>query len=353
MSLPELRVLLVEDEDSNISSWNDQVSFHNADADRHGFCIETNHSKSVAEARAKLLSGRFDAIVVDLRLQTEPGVTEPNDHGNALIRHVLQSMPVGVVVYTGQRGEASDFGCPQVQILDKGDGLQPVFEWLAKQKELLLNIRSVRMAFERETARIFFNSIWPRWQSWASGIEASELSEMVSRHVAAHVHDALLYSAKDDAHFEEWYFVPPLRGRLDTGDLIELESDVWVVVTPRCDLAHDDKTATVLIAKCVDASRDWAEAAQKGKQKKTLDEFRRHKNSPKQHFLVPLRDDKGVERGPWLVQFDHLRALEAKEAFDALTGKRFASLAPQFVPSLVERFGAYFSRIGTPGLSIG
>ena len=35
----------------------------------------------------------------------------------------------------------------------------------------------------------------------------------------------------------------------------------------------------------------------------------------------------------------------------SLTAKRWTSLAPQFIPSLVERFGAYFSRIVTPPLS--
>jgi hypothetical protein len=40
------------------------------------------------------------------------------------------------------------------------------------------------------------------------------------------------------------------------------------------------------------------------------------------------------------------------DSVEELTNKRIASLTPQFVPSLVERFGAYFSRIGTPDLSV-
>jgi hypothetical protein len=55
--------------------------------------------------------------------------------------------------------------------------------------------------------------------------------------------------------------------------------------------------------------------------------------------------------GPWFVQFHDLMAVATADIQGRLTEKRWASLAPQFVPSLVERFGAYFSRIGTPVLS--
>ncbi len=352
MALPSLHVLLVEDEDTNIETWREQVALHNADAETNGFMIETDHSKSVGEAKSKLRLGQFDALVVDLRLQGEPGVAEHNDHGNDLVKYVIGAVPIAVVIYTGQAADASDYGCPQVQIMDKGDGLQPVFSWLARQKDLLFSIRSARETYDRETARIFFKSIWPRWQYWNTKMEGKELSDMVARHVVAHVHDSLLYTGEDGAHFEEWYFVPPLRARMDTGDLVERDGLVWLVVTPRCDLAHDGKTTTILIAQCVDASQEWTEAVKNGKQQKILDNFRRHKNSQKLHFLVPLRDENGNERGPWFVSFDNLQALPATEAFAALTPNRFASLAPKFVPSLVERFGAYFSRIGTPSFSI-
>lgn len=52
-----------------------------------------------------------------------------------------------------------------------------------------------------------------------------------------------------------------------------------------------------------------------------------------------------------MVQFHNLKAITAEQAFNELTGLRFASLSPLFIPSLVERFGAYFSRIGTPDYS--
>ena len=203
---------------------------------------------------------------------------------------------------------------------------------------------------------MFFQSIWPRWRNWKNaGIDADGLSQVLVRHVVAHVHDSLLANGNDLTHPEESYFVPPLKSRLDTGDLLNYEDSVWVVVTPRCDLANDGKVDTVLIAKCTDISAEWrplVSAEPKSNSiKDTINKIVQHKNSPKQHFLYQLNDNNGQPRGPWFVQFHHLKALAATEAITTLTPLRFASLSPLFVPSLVERFGAYYSRIGTPGFS--
>lgn len=354
MAHPTLQVLLVEDEDSKISQWNDAVDTFNADADKHGFLIEKLSAKSIQKAQEMLATRKLDAVVVDLRLQGEVGVGEDNDDGNKLIRQIVETQPIGIVIYTGQKGQADVETFPQVQVMDKGDGLQQVFEWLSSQKDLFMRLRGIHVAVERETARIFFRSIWPRWARWTKSSEGGALTDALARHVTAHVHDSLLHAAGGAAHPEETYFVPPLKEWLDTGDLLRRENGLWIVVTPRCDLANEGKVATVLLAKCDDISERWN--AIDGSSKAGADKLRKitqNEGSPKQHFLPPAFDSEGRQLGPWLVQFHHLEAVEIEAARKDLTppSVRIASLAPQFVPSLVERFGAYFSRIGTPNLS--
>jgi len=228
-----------------------------------------------------------------------------------------------------------------------------VFDWLKKHLSLFLNLRSVRDAFDVETAKLFFKSIWPRWSHWSTNIDPAVLKQVVARHVIAHAHDSMLNESRQKVHAEETYFVPPLKPRLDTGDLVVLDKTVWIVVTPRCDMAHDGKMSTMLLARCEDLQTKWDDLTKansnvaKGEMSKLL----QHGASPKQHFLPQMREPSGTIRGPWLVQFHHLQVLEAKKAFADLTPLRFASLTPHFIPSLVERFGAYFSRIGTPDIS--
>lgn len=357
MTLPTIHVLLVEDEDAKISEWSDAVTYHNLDSERHGFTIETTSAKSVTEAKRAFELHRFDASVVDLRLQVESGVMENNTSGNDFVEFLINNHPVGIIVYTGQRAEAKEYHCPQVKTHDKGDGLDGVFQWLIDNKDIFLELRKAKATFNRETARMFFRSIWPRWRNWktSGGLDADGLSQVLVRHVVAHVHDSLLSIGNDATHPEESYFVPPLKSRLDTGDLLEHEDAIWVVVTPRCDLANTGKVSTVLIAKCLDIGEEWNPlVSTTPKTNKTIELMNRliqHKSSPKQHFLFPLSDSESKSRGPWFVQFHHLQAIAAQEAIEKLTPLRFASLSPLFIPSLVERFGAYYSRIGTPGFS--
>jgi len=118
-------------------------------------------------------------------------------------------------------------------------------------------------------------------------------------------------------------------------------------------MAHDGKVSTVLLAQCEDISGKWSALSSTDSKsaRSELNRLAQHDQKPKQHFLPRMRISDKVERGPWLVQFHHLQACDSAKAFADLTPKRFASLAPQFSPSLVERFGAYFSRIGTPDFS--
>ena len=344
-----LQVLLVEDQESNIVAWCDRSAAHNSDAEAKGFSVVNSFAKSVTEAKSILENQRIDAVVVDLRLEGATGRTEPNDHGNALIEYVRQAHPVAMAIHSGQSQEAEVENCPQVEIFDRGDGLEPVFEWLGRQLSMLAQLRSTQRAFDRETARVFFGSIWPRWTNWTAGIgaESSEgLGAALTRHVIAHVHDSLLDAGGGVAHAEETYFIPPLKSRLDTGDLINRGTNgLWIVLTPRCDLATG-KSDTLLLARCESIREEWLNASPKAQRK-----ISQHNGEAKKHFLPELVDHTGKPQGPWMVKFHDLRTADLDMAKTGFASKRFASLAPQFVPSLVERFGAYFSRIGTPNLS--
>lgn len=349
-----LRVLLIEDEQNNIDLWTDTVGAHNADSDAHGFSIDTAVATSVEEAMRQLDLRRFDAAVVDLRLQGESVPIGPDDDGNFLVKKILETRPLGVVIYSGQGGDAAEFGYSQIKTISRGDGLQPVLEWLKEQSQLLFHLRTVMEAFDVQAAKVFFKSIWPRWQQWAGSIaDPSVLAKLVARHVVAHAHDSMLFEGGEQVHPEETYFVPPLKARLDTGDLLVIEEKAWIVVTPRCDMAHEGKVQSILLAKCADIGERWNKLV--GTDSRTArDEISRivqHERNPKQHFLPQLSDHSGARRGPWLAQFDDLRVTDAKQAHAELPGRRFASLAPQFIPALTERFGSYFSRIGTPDLS--
>lgn len=347
-------ILLVEDEQSNIEAWNDAVDTFNSDVDSNGFEISSDYVSSVSEAKGLFSYRSYDAVIVDLRLKSHDGFAAPNEDGGKLIDHLVSSNAVGIAIYTGQEGDFDAGGYPQqVKTFSKADGLGPVFNWIKQEHPLFNALRESRNTIEREMARIFFAAIWPRWKILASASQSNavQFSESMTRHVVAHVHDVLLNSV-EVAHFEESYFAPAVKEKLDTGDLISIDGELWIVVTPRCDLAQDNKTVSILLAKCKDERAKWTELSANGSKgaAKERESFIQHGKSLKQHFLPPMVTEASAQQGPWLVQFDDLQVRPIADRV-ALTGWRIASLTPQFVPSLVERFGAYFSRIGTPSIS--
>lgn len=369
MSMSTLKILLVEDEQDVISNWKSEVDLHNADQSKHEFTIEMETAASDPDARRMLELHRFDAAVVDLRLRTGEGAAENNSQGNDLVRHILETHPIGIAIYTGQSACADEFRdagneiCRQVRVFDKGDGIPPVFRWLAEQKDMLLRLRQAKATFNEQTARMFFRSIWPRWETWDSQIsDKEELAKALIRHIVAHVHDALLDANDGQVHPEEAYFVPPLKERPETGDLfVDQQNGTWILVTPRCDLANPGKVETVLLASCNDLSEEWQrQLEESGRAKKWMQRMMQHDRSSKQHFLHPMVAPDGSQKGPWMVQFHKLKVLSVDELKDppvdgersqSSSLKRMASLSPLYIPSLVERFGAYFSRIGTPDCS--
>jgi hypothetical protein len=64
-----------------------------------------------------------------------------------------------------------------------------------------------------------------------------------------------------------------------------------------------------------------------------------------QHFLPPLQAGP-----PLMVQFTELTTRPLTELNGRL-GDRKASVAPAFLPNLIQRFGAYMSRTGQPNIA--
>ncbi len=208
-------------------------------------------------------------------------------------------------------------------------------------------------------AGIFHRSIWPRWRIWSGQIESKELQTALARHLVSHLHAGLLQATGGTVHPEEWYFLPVLSSApISTGDLIALEENqVSVVVTPRCDLARTgvDRCKTIQLARCIDVSAEWVRAEQNENVKKGNEEkadMRQHRKKPVQHFLPRMQLSDTEKKGPWFARFDQIVSMENNDQLlERLRAQRLAAVTSEYVPSLVERLGAYFSRIGTPDIS--
>lgn len=378
----EVNLLIVEDDAAQLSSWDAAIELHNSEAEIHGFYIKQNQAKSLEDAKKSLTDVRFDAAIVDVRLEQREGQLGPNADGNEVLNIILNSELAVTALFSGEANLAVTPDWCNVTVFAKADsgGLDSVLVWLKGQVPMIKQIKNAQADIQREMAKLFSRSIWPRWSHWIQDSQSSGgdyIEHALTRHITSHIYTVFLEKGEQKVHPEEWYFIPSIREGVRTGDIIKTDDTIEVVITPRCDLARNGNNETYQLVKCKDVSLEWNElcvAVDEAKKnlktntndpsipklekkidaaEKNLRMFSQHKsNSNVYHFLPSMRVDDKNSFGPYFIQFDNIRSISRDDiSTEQLLSKRFASLSPEFLPSLVERLGAFFSRIGTPDYS--
>lgn len=162
-------------------------------------------------------------------------------------------------------------------------------------------------------------------------------------------------AGSDEVHPLEYYVYPSFGGQFYTGDIMVEETneakDYYVILTPSCDLVirmnQTAKAENVTAARCIPLSlsaeaKAWQNNKASNDKKKQLKKLIRNNKQARFHFLpgtffTPdlIVDFQAISSVP----FDELKKL-----------KRIASLDNPFAEALLNRFGAYINRIGTPDL---
>jgi hypothetical protein len=354
--MPERVILIAEDDEEAIASWKRDITEFNRDAN-HLFRYVPEFVKSRRAAIGALDRIRINCAAIDLRLPEDDDAAghQAEPVGNDVLEKLLVEVGVPAVVYSGYPQEASErVQASAIRIMSKkGGGQMEALLWLAGHESLMSAMEVTRKRIAEESARLFSQSIWPRWEkTWKNMGDGNALAGVIVRQTASHVAEQLGMPPHFH-HPEEFYIVPPLAvDRLNTGDMVKVEGNVYVVVTPRCNLARDQYPAHLMLAYCKPMEGIWTEirnqfGGDEKRQKKASEELHLYASQGKSistHFLPPCG-----EAGPWLVQFREIMTVPSVQV-PALLETRFASVAGQFVPNLVQRYAAYLGRIGQPDL---
>lgn len=362
-----ISLLIIEDDARIVKSWNDYLEIHNID----NRPINATYCQSINEAEELIKFSIFDVSIVDLRLKSIDGKpNNKNQDGNLLYKKLANSTMTITGIYTGEPKIAvqNDIQKKHSRVFDKTtDTIEDIVNWILSHQEMISVIKSIRSSYFEEMAAVFYNSIWHRWKDWLTGVEVEAeienrglLESALKRHMATHLHAKFLNDGLQKVHKAEYFFVPPLNPNVDTGDIFRNGDIFTILVTPRCDLAQSKNSTyqKVYLESCKD---DWDRLVEKVKnsqgdkrikEEKALRAFTNHKNnSAKMHFIPEISIDQ-IVYGPFFARFDMIESINSSEDMKvALLQKRVASLSNEFVPSLVERLGNYFSRIGTPDYS--
>ena len=361
-------ILFVEDEVTQQDMFETAVNDWNVKHAEAGRTFSFDVAETVEAAQAALERLRCDAALFDLRVKSEQGgKAEPK--GNELALFALQQRGVPVAIISANTGEID----PEVRsagavgIFDKNDEVAEgnyfdrALLWLGDQWDMMEVLAAARRAMDASAADIFLLRLWPRWKMFADleTADRAELEKIVTRQYVSHMADLL---GLDDPANASWHpfenYVSPalLSDRAHTGDIFKFDGELWVVLTPQCDMATQ-KVENVILAKCEAGITDWklmidtfkAQETPKSIEKsgRFLTRFVNQNLEPSRHFLPALPG----QVDPLMVHFSNVMTKPMSELNGGLE-HRIASIASPFLSNIVQRFGAYISRTGQPNIDI-
>lgn len=358
----KLFLLIIEDDSAIVNDWKQKLELYETESNPVYEIVPTFITELV-EAKSLLLNSFFDAAVIDIRLESSDG--ELNDDGNELFQLIATSSLTVSAIYTGEPEivELDDRQREFAKIFEKGHGdINAILNWLDDKASMIFSIKEMNKSIKYEMAKVFSKSIWPRWEKWLEGeVNRDFTTKALTRHMATHLH-ALYLNDELGTHPEEYYFIPPLRDQLDTGDIFCQGEEYFILVTPRCDLAREtNQTFQLVKLKSIKEKWDTSQSNKvEGVNRKAKDQavkdLRNMVNhgdrSPKLHFIPQIKRSDDDILGPFHAHFNAMKCIAVDDTTRTnLKAQRIATLSNEFVPSLVERLGAYFSRIGTPDYS--
>jgi len=352
-----MQILYVEDDAAQIERFQDAVDDWN----------QNNPEKQIAPVLAKDVVSFVDAIehrhidaaLLDIKLPETEGARELAIGGNKIAKQSLFGVGIPIAIVSGYPEDIdADLAALNPARFNKGDvdAFQKVLDWLGKQWPMMLALHLTRRRIQALGAEIFVERIWPRWTKYTElrGIKAQDLPEIIARQHVSHAAEKLGLDGEGAVpwHPAEFYVQPALQAeRAHTGDLFRMDGRLWIVLTPACDMTNK-KVTDVLLCRIEETVPDWNErilSLKDGRSNKTRDYFRRlvtQDVNSSQHFLPPLNDGP-----PMMVQFKDV-ATKSLEKLNQKLNDRVASVAPAFLPNLVQRFGAWVSRTGQPDIDI-
>ena len=349
----EIQLLVLEDDAAQKILWKSAVREHNDEPGIAGHTINLCIASTAKEAKDAVASGQYDVFISDLRVPASEGDTrDATASGNSAISFAYENLACPVAIFSAY---PQDFERPHedwpARLFERGaEAFGQAIQWTVSQSAFIELLRNVKLTLHQDTAKLFHRGLWRQWQADQSVARPRSLL----RHLAAYLSEGT--SVGEDAAESsagEHYFDPALRDRLHTGDLVQHEDSLWLVLSPPCDMVRDPYPDFVLIAKCEPldvAQQPWADCIGdqdlSSSRLKSVHAYLRQNISPAQHFLPPLR---GL--GPWAVRFDMTRTAPGSAA-DTLLASRIASVSPSFTANIRHRFISFLGRPGQPDTSV-
>lgn len=342
MTKAQIYLLFIEDEEPLRENFLKEVEIFNDKDDE--ISITATTVNNITDAKQALENLRFDIIVTDLKIEAGTAEKDAVTIGNEFIKDLKTISPCPIAILTGKPTDvdSSSLDPSSMEKFTKNAAAESlIFTWLKTKLPLIKLMRKSFSLLNNELAPLFHGGVATRISSGESSIPADSALRVILENVADSI---LTVNSTTKCHPQESYIMPVRRDKLMTGDLINHDDHVWVVLTPACDIVRCDSTYKILLAKCKGNEKyeKYLNLAESGDYT-SLSKLINQANNLSSHFLPPLT--KGDP--PYIVDFEDLAVIQHSD----LNPKGIiAAISPKFLPNLIHRFSAFIGRPGAPDI---
>ncbi|HRK98464.1 MAG TPA: hypothetical protein PLE43_08330 [Alphaproteobacteria bacterium] len=356
-------ILLLEDDQGQFDAYQQALSDDGLDSS-----YNLLHAKNRQEAKNLIQNNTVNAAVLDLKVPEDESSEASVSTGTKYLEELLEEKQFPIIVVSANITSLSDDSDKLPKHLVKMNRETGVHSNAFQHFETIKDLLDISPLFPetlKDINREFQEAFWEMWGNWDeintrfSALNSDKTKTFLKRYVCSHLIEK--WMANDlfnEMHHTEFYTYPPLKDRIHTGDILELDNTPWIVMTAPCNLSNGDYPENLTLLKCqpvefqqyndvIKPFRDNLDENKKEKQRKVVKRFFTEPPTSK-HYLPPWsKNGKAVN-----VLFKEIKTVPFAESDrDDLKSKRIATLSYHFLPYLLQRYGAYVSRIGQSEIS--
>lgn len=350
--MEKLNLVIIDDEKTQIESYRGVIEDYNLKLSDENRDLEITvkdfkNSDSVMEY---FMKERVDAIILDL--QWTKG--EEELEGADFLESLKKAYRIPVIVVSGYVNKISDE--KESDLFKKystDDSFKDVLDYIVKIYDSgYTKAFGYKGLLEEKIVQTFWSFVNSNLSYWQN-LNSINKEKRLLRYFLSRLIDTMQINEDfldDNYHMTEYYSYPPYNENIVSGDIVEYNKELYIVITPPCDISNDKNSYIHLLG--IDSINKIIEEYWKRKESKREDYIKkviRNNNGVRYHFLPPL--DDVFEGG--MIDFQNILALEkTKNPSDEEKLIKILTIVPNVFKDIQSRYSYATGRAGQPEIDL-
>ena len=324
-------------------------------------------AKTLNEANEIIYYNKLDTAIIDLNLNNDNQSDPDNADGNQAIKELMHYFRMPIFIVSGELSkldselESNNFiKTFSRENFSRNNGLETIIPPLFNSKSIHYFSRDGFL--EEKINKFYWDNLSKTINSWTEiGTKyPDDIEKILSRHTVACLNEQLYVNGNigsfDKYHPGEMYIIPPIKQHCHTGDIIQKDGDLFIILNPACDIVNSGNLDYFILAKLIDFNLVQMLIENINPQVDSQDDFFNRLNKKGKTRYQDCKTNK-KDRFHYLPKFDTLpdklidfQQIINKEKDEIRTTDRIASISSPFLKDIIARFSAYYARQGQPNL---